>query len=1109
MRKTLLSALLLLAATFSYGQATNPQATLANAVDVSSPSLWLNFNDATSSFKDSVSGMSFYPRVNIAEPATYTAGTSTPQTTVMPIALPAGNIASFTIKCSTATTGTVELLLLSFSGMSGTVQASALVTTAATTFPQTFYSGTNFTPITATAGEYAGVYGPSGCAVSYATGTSYNIYYLSGALPGGASTYANYTGGALSLSVSVVATGGTITAQQPGFDNTNNTNYSAEFVYNAYNPAPNNTLGSTMEWNTPWTMMLQINKLNWDHSANKLVLASKGDSSGYASNVWWQLYVQQNAGNGYASQLCFARSGPAPYTALSGAAFVTTQTWCSVTNADAMPNTFNYNVIVEDNGSGGSAAIGLWINGLAQTITAYTMTGNGFGGITAAVASGGTGYIAPPTLSSTGGGTNCNINGSTATVSGGAVTGTSIYSYGCTSAPTILVTAGGMSGINPTPTAALGVGTAGVTNYPLAAGSVTSITVQTYTAAAGVLQVGACTHTGGAVFTNSASVNLTLAATTSPQTFTAPTNFTAFTVSQGQYPCFASASGNSPALGASGAGYWIVSGSAIPGGVTYTAVSGGVSLSFSVSNPGTGAAITATSYPMSMNSTVQPLMVPGFVNNSTYYGPGGTDTGENPLYVDEFAIFPGNLSFGQITNIFYQTKFYQNLVYPGLTANPPLVIFNDYGCGPDFSGDQTVAMVIGAHKAGLIRLIGFNDDDGQPNGSNSVGWFRQMLDQAGLADVPVSVGAGSPLPNLGGCPAGNITTYNANTDQNPAHYESALTMYRTLFAKYPTTPIYVLMTQTANGYSSFELSPPDGISSLTGLQLESQNYANGGWVNAFEGNFYTTPSSYLSLLNTIGSHPIYFEGGNPAAGGPGIRASRTANDPLYMTSIATLTDTITGWTNENLAQVISPYFLGGVQITASGGTGYAAFTGFTSVGGGPNCSVAGLMLSNSGVPSSFDTPWYTSIPSTYDGLGYGCTPAVFTATGSGKNLTVSAISLGTITIGDTISGTGIPTGTTIVSQTSGTTGGVGVYVTSAATTASATSVTRTPTIVLTAPTGTGVTLTVLNGIFIKPYEGSATASYAVWPNVWGYSQVFTWFQSSLMDAPTTGAPRPY
>jgi hypothetical protein len=59
--------------------------------------------------------------------------------------------------------------------------------------------------------------------------------------------------------------------------------------------------------------------------------------------------------------------------------------------------------------------------------------------------------------------------------------------------------------------------------------------------------------------------------------------------------------------------------------------------------------------------------------------------------------------------------------------------------------------------------------------------------------------------------------------------------------------------------------------------------------------------------------------------------------------------------------------------------------------------------------------------------------ASFTGTGSGTNLTATAVT-GTIAVGDTVIGTGVPAGTTIVSQTSGTPGGAGVYVTSHATT---------------------------------------------------------------------------
>ena len=66
----------------------------------------------------------------------------------------------------------------------------------------------------------------------------------------------------------------------------------------------------------------------------------------------------------------------------------------------------------------------------------------------------------------------------------------------------------------------------------------------------------------------------------------------------------------------------------------------------------------------------------------------------------------------------------------------------------------------------------------------------------------------------------------------------------------------------------------------------------------------------------------------------------------------------------------------------------------------------------------------------------GSIGATFTATGSGTNLTTSAVT-GLISVGDTIAGVGVPVGITIVSQTSGTTGGAGVYVTSVATTIAA------------------------------------------------------------------------
>jgi hypothetical protein len=76
------------------------------------------------------------------------------------------------------------------------------------------------------------------------------------------------------------------------------------------------------------------------------------------------------------------------------------------------------------------------------------------------------------------------------------------------------------------------------------------------------------------------------------------------------------------------------------------------------------------------------------------------------------------------------------------------------------------------------------------------------------------------------------------------------------------------------------------------------------------------------------------------------------------------------------------------------------------------------------------------------GVVTGAIGASFTATGSSTNLTTSA-QTGYLSVGDIVAGVGIPLGTTIVSQTSGTTGAAGVYVTSVATTAAAAACTST------------------------------------------------------------------
>jgi hypothetical protein len=76
-----------------------------------------------------------------------------------------------------------------------------------------------------------------------------------------------------------------------------------------------------------------------------------------------------------------------------------------------------------------------------------------------------------------------------------------------------------------------------------------------------------------------------------------------------------------------------------------------------------------------------------------------------------------------------------------------------------------------------------------------------------------------------------------------------------------------------------------------------------------------------------------------------------------------------------------------------------------------------------------------------------CTWATFTGTGSGTSMKATSVA-GVVAIGETISGTGVPSGTTITGQTSGAPGGVGTYTTSLATTSSSQtiSVSGTPTL---------------------------------------------------------------
>lgn len=655
--------------------------------------------------------------------------------------------------------------------------------------------------------------------------------------------------------------GGTVTPRQPGFDKTMPSNTSAAFAWNAWNAAPNPTLAA-IEWNVPWTMLLQVDHLNWNRTGT-LVLASKGDLSS-TQNSWWELTLGMVGGN---SQLCFTRNG-------QGAAFHASNGICTG-YLDAMPNGFNYNIVIEDDGGGAGSALSMYINGLQVQGGPNTQLpggsfsnsyAQGFGFVNLTV-SGGTGYANSTAFTSTGGGPECNVTGFMAANNGVPYnanwTPTGTNNYGCTSAPTIVLT-------SPT---------------------------------------------------------------------------------------------------------------------------------------GTGAVITATLGGASMNSTAYPLMVPGYVSGGINYGVAGTTSTQNPTYIDEFAIFPGNLNQTQVQTLFSQTKFYQGLI-KSLPAPVPVLVFDD-DAGDDLDNFFALQMAIALHQRGDVNLAGAVIED---QSVTCEATWRQMLDQAGLVNVPLSVPSTFELNSgTGLCTTANVNTYDPSTPLSNAAWESAATMYRTIFAKYPTTPIDIVSGGPVTGIAEFMQSPADSISPLTGLQLMAQNAANGGAIYAegggctasappattpcaggIGGNLAVDYPSALYILSHNGALPIYWIGGTPQNAGPGVLSTRTSKDPMFLLTTTAGTDVRSCWDCLAVEAVVSGYFYGGVQIGYRGGTGYANSTPFTLSGGGPDCEGSGFMTASGGVPNGIEFSWGASVVGSYAGIGSGCTSAptvnLLGATGTGVTL---------------------------------------------------------------------------------------------------------------------------
>jgi hypothetical protein len=325
---------------------------------------------------------------------------------------------------------------------------------------------------------------------------------------------------------------------------------------------------------------------------------------------------------------------------------------------------------------------------------------------------------------------------------------------------------------------------------------------------------------------------------------------------------------------------------------------------------------------------------------------------------------------------------------------------------------------IAAGRAGYLQIEGVVQEE---NGGYAAAIFRQMLDQAGLNNVSLGVAASGDGASSAGCASAHLTTYNASTPQSPASYPTAVSVYRTVLAANPTNPVMIFLAGQLDGLAEFMRSPADGISSLTGQQLWALDAINGAAVYTQGG--YCNPSAYPATAPCTGSvgaqyvgfangtdstdaayvyanngeMPLIAVAGQPQGSGPGPLYTRTGNDPMYLLAAGFGSDTRTAWDSLPMSAFLTPYFIGGVTVGYSGGTGYANLTPFTSTGGGANCVVNGIMTASGGVPNGIETSWGQTLPLTdifgqVVGLGYGCTsaPTLTLTSPAGTGVTLTA-----------------------------------------------------------------------------------------------------------------------
>jgi hypothetical protein len=295
-------------------------------------------------------------------------------------------------------------------------------------------------------------------------------------------------------------------------------------------------------------------------------------------------------------------------------------------------------------------------------------------------------------------------------------------------------------------------------------------------------------------------------------------------------------------------------------------------------------AAVGTPTAFSMATPGYPLYLNG---DSTNYiaSQGGNVHNSAPTVLQAFAMGRGLLSQQTIQSLVVHDRFYAQVLPPPST--PKAVIWDNDGC-QDTDNLYSLATAIRLHQLGYIRLALVNSTDWSDFGAAI---FRQMLDEGGLHQVPVSASQGTwPAvyqPANVVCTAGNLAGYNA-TYLPRTRQTADVTGYRTALASAENNSVAIVVGGALRGVYDLMMSPPDSISPLSGAQLFAQKVSEIDMMTIVPGpgdtNLGEDPGDAAYVIAHAGV-PFYFYGSNVTFGdaGPGVNFTRTQQYPFVAT----------------------------------------------------------------------------------------------------------------------------------------------------------------------------------------------------------------------------------